>query len=142
MAIIVVVWISAVIAVSIAAAQPLHSLRCLWEGRDGWIVEHPQSSVSEAVFRRVVADQTSCVDLTVRRVNTDAVADGFVVRPIGGRSWVPGTGGIEVLVESAPGEKVIECGESIRPVSPGAATEVLACGGSPPPAQIGSQRKG
>jgi hypothetical protein len=131
-AIIVVVGISAVIAVSIAAVT-LQSVRCLWEGRDGWTVEHPPSSVSEAEFRRVVADQTTCVDLTVRRVNTDAVADGFVVRPIGGRSWVSRTGSLEVLVASAPGEDVIECGEPIRPVSAGMATQVLACGGSPPP---------
>lgn len=114
-------------AVPAFSGQPQQWLRCAWEARDGWTVEHPRVSLSEAEFRRAVREQTSCVELTIRRVNTNSVPEGSVVRPVGTRSWISATSSLEVLVESHPGAGVVECGEAIRADKPGVATEVLAC---------------
>lgn len=126
-------WVAAVALLLVAvglpmlAGQPQRLVRCTWERRDGWTVEHPQSSVTEREFRQTVQKQTECVGLTVHRVNTNAAPEGFVVRPIGAKTWVPHGGSIEVLVEADAGEGVIECGEAIGGAGRGQATEVLAC---------------
>lgn len=122
-----IVLLMAVLLLPAVIGQPQRWLHCAWEGRNGWVVEHPPSSVSERAFRRTVRDQTACVDLHVRRVDTDTVPDGFVVRPVGARSWVSRRGSIEVLVEAEAGPGVIACGEAIREPGPGQATEVLSC---------------
>jgi len=125
--VVLTVLLMAVVLSPVVIGEPPRWLQCAWEGRNGWFVEHPPSSVSERAFRRTVRDQTACVDLTVRRVNTGTVPDGFVVGPVGGRTWVSRRGSIEVLVEAEPGPGVIECGEALREPGPGQLTEVLSC---------------
>ncbi len=98
-----------------------------WEGREGWTVEHPGTSLSEAEFRRVMREQTPCVEVVTRRVDTGAVPEGFIVGPISGRSWVSFLGSLDLLVESGPGPGVVECGEGIEAPRPGIVTEVLSC---------------
>lgn len=120
-------------ALAALAAQLYQGVQCVWGGRSGWIVEFPTSSVTEDKFRCTVRSQTACADLTVRRVNTDGVPDGFVVRPVGARTWVGIGDSIEVLVEAEPGPGVIECGQPIRDAGQGQATEVLTCPGEPTP---------
>ncbi len=130
----VFVAVGAVVAtISWLPGQPQTWLRCAAEGRDGWIVEHPPSSVSEPEFRRVVRDQTDCVGVEVLLVNTDTVAEGHSVRPIGTRSWVGYGGSVEVLIEAESAPGVVECGQPLGEPSPGAATEILGCDLTPPP---------
>ncbi len=130
----VIVAVGAVVAaISWLPGQPQTWLQCAAEGRDGWTVEHPPSSVSEAEFRGVVRDQTDCVGVEVFLVNTDTVAEGHTVRPIGTRSWVGYGGSVEVLIEAEPGPGVVECGQPLGEPSPPAATAILGCDLTPPP---------
>lgn len=114
-----------ILAVVGVLARPVGWASCLITGRDGWTIEFPRDRVTQADFEEAVSKQTKCVGVEVTYVNTDTLPDGFVVRPVGARDWVPGGGSVRALIESPAGPGVIECGEPLDEGS--GAVEVLSC---------------
>ena len=106
---------------------PFVMVRCGWQSRDGWVVEHPREAVTEAEFREFTERQTSCVDIDVIHVNTGLEEAGIVVRPRGARSWIGRGQSLTIHVEEPAGGDVVECGEPLTAMTPGTATEILTC---------------
>jgi hypothetical protein len=109
------------------AGDPVRLLKCGWQSRDGWTIEHPIDALTEADYREFTNRQTSCVDIEVVYVNTGLVDDGIVVAPRGARSWFARGEAFTIRVEARPANDVVECGEPLSELRVGAATEILTC---------------
>jgi hypothetical protein len=106
---------------------PFVMVRCGWQSRDGWVVEHPREAVTEAEFREFTERQTTCVDIDRIHVNTGLEDDDIVVRPRGARSWIGRGQTLTIHVEAPAGDDVVECGQPLTAVEPGTGTEILTC---------------
>lgn len=107
--------------------EPFRALKCGWQSRDGWIIEHPVDALTDDGYREFTNQQTSCVEIEVVYVNTDLVDDGIVVSPRGARSWFGQGETFTIRVEAQPANDVVECGESLSEIQADTATEILTC---------------
>ena len=109
---------------------PIHAVGCLFDGRNGWLIEMPEGRRHLSEVRAVVRDATrGCVGVDVTYVYAGMEEDGYVITP-GPRVWSGGDD-VPVRVEAAAGPGVVACGEPLDPSATGA-VEILGCSMDPP----------
>lgn len=127
LAAIVSLAIGASILAAVFAAGPIHALRCVVEGRDGWTVELPSDLLTPEDVKRAVQAQTTCVSVEVGYVDWGIVGEGQLAVPVNGpRTWVPLGGAIEIWVEGS----AAQASEPCAPLGPSAAPPA-GCPGGP-----------
>lgn len=105
----------AVLLASLTGLGPVPPVQCLWERRDGWIVEIPQNAPTPQAVGRAVGAQTKCVTVEVGVVDWNRVPEGrLAVRPPGPKVSINGDGTIQLWVEGRPDEATDPC----RPLGP------------------------
>jgi hypothetical protein len=99
----------AVIA-AVLGVRAVHRLRCLAEGRDGWIIESPEGVATPEELRHEIEVQTDCVPVNVGYVDWGLVPEGRLAVPVSGpRTWVPRGGEIKVWVEGTAAQASDPC---------------------------------
>jgi len=95
-------------------AGPLHALSCLVAGRDGRLVEYPESAVTADEVIESVRQETTCVPVNVGYVDWDRVPEGQLARSPGFRDSFRHGATVQLWVEGSADQAMNPC----RPLGP------------------------